>query len=65
MRALIVSILVIYQGNKSILQPVITLILLKRNPTLIQGKSGIIKITKMGIPITTINILVIFISVTH
>jgi hypothetical protein len=48
----VVSILVIYQGNKSLLQPVIITLLLKRKiPQSIQDQSGISQITKMGIPI--------------
>ena len=64
MGTLIVSILVIYHGNKSIIQSIISnTFTKKKNPTLIQGKSGISQITKMGFLIIDINILVIFISV--
>lgn len=60
----IVSILVLYQGNKSALQSIIILISIKKkNPTIYSGPKWDFSNNKNGFLIIDINIAVIFISV--
>lgn len=66
MGTLIVSILVIYHGNKRILQSIIILIFTKKkNPTIYSGPKWDFSNNKNGFLIIDINILVIFISVKY